>query len=149
MQRSWSVLLAAVFLLQFGTAPATQAAAQEAIDVDAHGAAKPFPHFWDGMFGSGRANLALRANYRTDLRLVRKVTDFQFVRFHGIFDDDNGVYSEDAQGHPVYNWSYVDQIYDGVLDNGVRPFVEISFMPKALAAIQKTHAFWYKPYPSP
>ena len=35
---------------------------------------------------------------------------------------------------PIYNWSYVDQIYDGLLDNGIRPFVEISFMPKALAA---------------
>jgi xylan 1,4-beta-xylosidase len=149
MQRSWSVLLAAALLLLFGSAPATLAAAQEVIDVDAHGPATPFPHFWDDMFGSGRANLAMRANYRTDLRLVRKVTDFQYVRFHGIFDDENGVYSEDGQGHPIYNWSYVDQIYDGLLDTGIRPFVEISFMPKALAAIQKTHAFWYKPYPSP
>ena len=42
--------------------------------------------------------------------------------------------SEDAQGNPVYNLSYVDQIYDGLLANGVRPFVEISFMPKKLAS---------------
>ena len=32
-------------------------------------------------------------------------------------------------GKPVYNFTYVDQIYDGLLDRGVRPFVEISFMP--------------------
>jgi xylan 1,4-beta-xylosidase len=147
MLRTWSVLLAIIFLCGFAQRP--EAAAQETIAVDAKAAGTPFPHFWDDMFGSGRANLAMRANYRTDLRLVHKVTDFQYVRFHGIFDDENGVYSEDAQGHAVYNWSYVDQIYDGLLDNGIRPFVEISFMPKALAAIQKTHAFWYKPYPSP
>ena len=64
---------------------------------------------------------------------MKKVTDFSYVRFHAILDDENGVYSEDAQGNPVYNWSYVDQIYDGLLAHGVRPFVEISFMPKALA----------------
>ena len=43
----------------------------------------------------------------------------------------------------------VDQIYDGLLANGVRPFVEISFMPKALAAELDYHAFWYKPIVSP
>ena len=55
------------------------------------------------------------------------------MRFHGIFDDENGVYTLDDHGNPVYNFAYVDQIYDGLLKNGVRPFVEISFMPKKLA----------------
>ncbi|MFP5249054.1 MAG: GH39 family glycosyl hydrolase, partial [Acidobacteriota bacterium] len=57
--------------------------------------------------------------------------------------------SEDAKGNPVYNWSYVDQIYDGLLDNGIRPFVEISFMPKALASRLDYQAFWYRPIVSP
>ena len=92
-------------------------------------------HFWEQMFGSGRADPrhARRAT-ATTCSVVKKVTDFQYVRFHAIFDDDNGVYDEDAQGNPVYNFSYVDQIYDGLLANGVRPFVEISFMPKKLAS---------------
>ena len=149
--RTFSVLAAALLVLPAGSRAQQTAAPSQGGDivVDATAQGTPFPHFWEEMFGSGRANLAMRDNYRRDLRLVKKVTDFQYVRFHGIFDDENGVYSEDAQGNPVYNWSYVDHIYDGLLDNGIRPFVEISFMPKALAAIQKTHAFWYKPYPSP
>jgi len=121
----------------------------ETIVVDAKAAGKPFPHFWEKMFGSGRANLSMRQSYRDDLDRVRKVSDFQYVRFHAIFDDENGVYSEDAQGNPVYNWSYVDQIYDGLLAHEIRPFVEISFMPKALAKTVQYHAFWYKPIPSP
>ena len=44
-----------------------------------------------------------------------------------------------SQGTPVYNFSYVDQIYDGLLENGVRPFVELSFMPKKLAARRTLH----------
>jgi xylan 1,4-beta-xylosidase len=152
MIRTSVALLAMALTLAAGNACGQQSAPgapQQDIAVDAHAAGTPFPHFWEEMFGSGRANLAMRDNYRKDLRLVHKVTDFQYVRFHAIFHDENGVYSEDAQGNPIYNWSYVDQIYDGLLDNGIRPFVEISFMPKDLAAIQKTQAFWYKPYPSP
>jgi xylan 1,4-beta-xylosidase len=102
------------------------------------------------MFGSGRAVLTLRESYRSDLREVKQITGFKYVRFHAIFHDEVGVYDEDAEGHPLYNFSYVDQIYDGLLANGVRPFVELSFMPKKLAADKEAlHAFWYKQNVSP
>jgi xylan 1,4-beta-xylosidase len=91
----------------------------------------------------------MRESWREDARATKSVTDFRYVRFHGIFDDENGVVSLDQQSRPVYNWSYVDQIYDGLLANGIRPFVELSFMPAALASSQKPHLFWYKPLPNP
>src|SRR5207248_8426324 len=65
----------------------------------------PFPHIWEEMFGSGRAVLSLRQSYRADLAAVKKITRFKYVRFHAIFHDDMGVYDEDAQGRPVYNFS--------------------------------------------
>src|SRR5260370_21553375 len=102
----------------------------ETIHVDLRAKGQPFPHFWEEMFGSGRAVLALRESYRDDLREVKSVTDFKYVRFHAIFHDEVGVYDEDASGKPTYNFSYVDQIYDGLLKEGVRPFVKLSFMPK-------------------
>lgn len=117
--------------------------------IDANAAAHPFPHFWEKMFGSGRAVLSLRESYRNDLRAVKQAADFEYVRFHGIFHDEVGVYDEDSQGLPVYNFTYVDQIYDGLLANNVRPFVEISFMPNKLAARSALHSFWYKPNISP
>jgi xylan 1,4-beta-xylosidase len=80
---------------------------------------------------------------------VRKITGFSYVRFHAIFHDEVGSYDENEQGQPVYNFSYVDQIYDGVLANGVRPFIELSFMPRKLAAKEIIQAFWYKPNVSP
>ena len=126
-----------------------QAPSTVEISVDANAATRPFPHYWEQIFGSGRAILSLRDSYRRDLRAMKSSTDIHFVRFHAILDDEVGVYSEDAQGQPLYNWSYVDQIYDGLLDAGVRPFVEMSFMPRALAASEKPHAFWYHPLPSP
>jgi len=123
--------------------------ASETISINAKGPARPFPHFWERMFGSGRAILTLRESYRNDLRDVKKVTAFQFVRFHAIFHDEAGLYSEDSKGNPIYNFCYIDQIYDGLLDNNVRPFVELSFMPGRLAASNFLHPFWYKPNTSP
>ncbi len=125
------------------------ARAQETISIDPSAQQKPFPHFWERTFGSGRAVLSLRDDYRNDLRTVKKATGFEYVRFHGIFDREMGVYDEDAQGNPIYNFSYVDQVYDGLLANGVKPFVELSFMPEKLAANPTPHPFWYKPIPSP
>src|ERR1039458_4053465 len=131
--RTWGgVLLAAGLPLCAQQATRAEAAdPAQRITVDAHGTATPFPHFWEQMFGSGRANLTMRGSYRADLHEVKEITDLRYVRFHAIFHDENGVYSEDAQGNPIYNWSYVDQIYDGLLAEGVRPYVEIGFMPRS------------------
>jgi xylan 1,4-beta-xylosidase len=134
----------AVFAFLFCSAAVQGQTSPQVIKVDATANADAFPHFWEQAFGSGRAILTLRESYRRDLREVKQVTDFKYVRFHAIFHDEVGVYDEDRQGRPIYNFSYVDQIYDGLLDNGVRPFVEISFMPKKLAARPDYHAFWYK-----
>jgi xylan 1,4-beta-xylosidase len=123
----------------------------------------PFPHFWEQIFGSGRAILSLRQSYRDDLRTVKAVTDFEAVRFHGIFMDDVGLYDPNATtqnpgqsiqgaqpGQSPYNFSYIDQIYDGLLANHIRPFVELSFMPKKMASDPTAlHAFWYKQNVSP
>src|SRR5437016_3983720 len=119
----------------------------QVVVIDSSAPTHPFPHFWEQMFGSGRAVLSLRDSYRRDLREVKQVTDFRYVRFHAVFHDEMGIYDEDAQGHPTYNFSYLDQSYDGLLANGVRPFVELSFMPKKLATNDAPHAFWYKPIP--
>lgn len=145
MKRSLrSLTLAAVL-----TAAVFPAAAQTVV-VDAAAPGHPFPHFWEQVFGSGRANLTLRESYRRDLRLMRDATGIRYLRFHAIFHDENGVYGQDPQGRPVYNFNYVDLIYDGLLENGVRPFVELSFMPRKLSAAPLVlHPFWYHPVISP
>jgi xylan 1,4-beta-xylosidase len=154
----WLVLVCAILLLFSGRI----SYAQEHIVVDAKAPTAPFPHFWEQTFGSGRAILSLRDSYREDLRTVKQATDFQSVRFHAIFHDEVGLYDPDrktknpgldaqaANDASVYNFSYVDQIYDGLLEDHVRPFVELSFMPKKMAADPNAlHAFWYKPNVSP
>src|SRR6202789_4063573 len=139
------VLVMVTFFVTFCLAQAQP----EKVVIDAHAPGRPFPHFWEQAFGSGRAILTLRESYRNDLREVKKVTEFSYVRFHNILHDEDGVYDEDAQGHPIYNFAYVDQIYDGLLENGVRPFVELSFMPRKLASREAVQGFKYHPIVAP
>jgi xylan 1,4-beta-xylosidase len=140
-----------IALLFFAAAPpasllrAQSAATSPTVEIDAAAPSHPFPHFWEKMFGSGRAVLTLRESYRSDLRETKRITGFQYVRFHAIFHDEVGLYEEDHSGNPVYNFSYIDQIYDGLLENQVRPFIELSFMPKTLSSDPNAiHPFWYK-----
>jgi xylan 1,4-beta-xylosidase len=53
------------------------------------------------------------------------------------------VYREDSQGNPIYNFQNIDVLYDSILNIGMKPFVELSFMPHALASGNKT-IFWWK-----
>lgn len=136
----------------FGSFPGSAVAEPsiESLTISSNSPQTALPHFWEQMFGSGRAILSLRDDYRRDLRSVKSVTDARYVRFHNIFADEVGLYNVDSGGRPVLNYSYIDQIYDGLLENGVRPFVEISFMPLALASEPKsTVNFWYHPNRSP
>jgi len=122
----------------------------EEIAIDAHASTTPFPHFWEEMFGSGRAALVLRTAYQNDLTAVKATTGMKYLRFHAILHDELGVYNEDEHGNPVYNFTYVNEIYASLLAQGVKPVVEISFMPKKLAFNpDDLHPFWYKQNVSP
>lgn len=144
-----SALVSFVLTLVAASSSAFAQSADTNITIDAHAPAHDFPHFWEQMFGSGHAVLALRANYLDDLKEVHDDVGMRYVRFHAILDDEVGIYGEDQQGKPEFNFSYMDQIYDGLLARGVRPYVEIGFMPYKLAAHDSIQAFWYKPNVSP
>jgi xylan 1,4-beta-xylosidase len=146
-QRVWqTIAIAGLMLVAQGVTPGARAQTSPVIvEVDGAAAKHDFPHYWEKMFGSGRASLSLRESYRNDLRATKRITDLEYVRFHAIFQDELGVYDEDKDGKPLYNFSYVDQIYDGLLENKVRPFIELSFMPKKMTSDPNAlHAFWYK-----
>lgn len=103
---------------------------------------------WNITMTAGRAVEGLREDWRKQLKELTGHIPFRYIRFHGIFNDEMMVYSEDGQGNPIYNWSYVDKLYDFLLEQGVRPFVELSFMPSLLARSEET-IFWWRGNISP
>ncbi|GKU30467.1 GH39 family glycosyl hydrolase [Clostridium folliculivorans] len=92
--------------------------------------------------GAGRAGEVLRKDFQDQLDVVKEACKFKYLRFHGIFHDEMGVYKENSDGSANYNWQYVDVVYDSLIDKGIKPFVELSFMPKALASGGQT-VFWW------
>jgi xylan 1,4-beta-xylosidase len=92
--------------------------------------------------GAGRANEGLRADWQRQLTVVRRECGFEYIRFHGLFCDDMGVYRE-VDGRPEYNWQYIDELFDFLHGIGMKPFVELGFMPGGLASGSQT-IFWWK-----
>jgi xylan 1,4-beta-xylosidase len=99
---------------------------------------RKLPHIWEECVGSDRAIVATRAQWLADLELVKKTTSIKSVRFHGLFNDEMGVWPSGQQP----NFLYIDTVFDAMLDRGIRPLVELSFMPGKLASGTRT-IFWY------
>ncbi|MFB6456921.1 glycoside hydrolase [Chitinophaga sp. Hz27] len=93
--------------------------------------------------GAGRANEGLRADWQQQLAYVKKECGFRYIRMHGLLSDDMAVYTQDDKGNPVYNYMYIDVLFDFLHSIGVKPFVELGFMPSALASGPKT-IFWWR-----
>lgn len=90
---------------------------------------------------ASRAYLLLRADHMAHLKTVHDECGFSYVRFHGLLQDDLGIYRIDKSGQPIYSWQYCDAVYDHILDIGMRPFVVFDFMPEVLASGDKT-IYW-------
>lgn len=98
----------------------------------------PLEHIWSRCAGSDRAAMTLREDWRRDLDRFHKETGLERVRFHGIFADELGVW----RSGPAPNFQNIDAVYDGLLDRGVQPYVELSFMPTKLASGARKFGFY-------
>jgi xylan 1,4-beta-xylosidase len=113
------------------------------IKVDFNKSAGKMNTMFKECIGAGRANEGLRADWQQQLALVKKECDFKYIRMHGLLTDDMAVYREDSKGNPEYNYQYVDVLFDYILSIDMKPFVELGFMPSALASGNQT-IFWWK-----
>jgi xylan 1,4-beta-xylosidase len=96
--------------------------------------------YYQHTIGLARASDILRKTVQEQILLVQKEIGFQYIRFHGIFNDEMCLLNRDSD---AYNWMYIDEVYDFLLSAGLKPFVELSFMPTGLAQ-GATTVFYYK-----
>lgn len=117
--------------------------AERSINVDFNSESGAMNTMFKECVGAGRANEGLRADWQQQLAFVKQECDFKYIRMHGLLTDDMAVYTEDRNGNPQYNYMYIDALYDYLLSIGIKPFVELGFMPAALASGKNT-IFWWK-----
>ncbi|NII29724.1 glycoside hydrolase [Pseudoflavitalea sp. X16] len=116
---------------------------ERVINVDFSKASGTLDAFFKECVGAGRANEGLRADWQQQLAYVKKECGFRYIRMHGLLTDDMAVYKEDKNGNPEYNFMYVDVLFDFLHSIGMKPFVELGFMPGALASGPQT-IFWWR-----
>ncbi|MEP6861418.1 MAG: glycosyl hydrolase [Deltaproteobacteria bacterium] len=105
-------------------------------------AGRQLDHVWETMVGSGHATLALRADWQRQLARCRRELGVRYVRCHGILSDDVGtLMCENDQ--LVYSFFNADSIYDFLVSIGMKPVVELSFMPSTLSSGDDT-VFHYR-----
>ncbi|XVQ89606.1 GH39 family glycosyl hydrolase [Microbispora siamensis] len=101
---------------------------------------------WRFCVGTGRFDLALRRDYQESLALVQREIGFRHIRGHGLLSDGVGVhrpYEYRGTRHVRHVFTYMDQVIDAYLDLGIKPFVELGFMPSGLASGEQT-VFWWR-----
>lgn len=118
-------------------------AQERTISLDYNQTKGQFNTMFKACVGAGRANEGLRADWQQQLAFVKKECDFKYIRMHGLLTDDMAVYKEDKKGNPEYNFQYIDVLYDYLQSIGMKPFVELGFMPSALASGTQT-IFWWR-----
>ncbi|MDR2751683.1 MAG: xylan 1,4-beta-xylosidase [Clostridiales bacterium] len=99
----------------------------------------------DYCVGTGRIGLALRKDYYEQLKLVQEEIGFKYIRGHGLFCDDMAIYQEheeDGKIVPEYNFTYLDNVFDMYQSLGIKPFLELGFMPEKLATGTQTIFYW-------
>lgn len=111
--------------------------------VDLKAPGRPYPHYWEFCVGSCHAATILREDVREHIRKAHRECGFRYLRFHGLFDDDMSVYFVPMMGEPIISFYNIDCIFDFLLDIGMKPFIELGFMPTALASGDYT-LFHYK-----
>jgi len=111
----------------------------------------PFDRHYLFSVGSCHAAMALRTDYVEQLKRVHDDLGIQRVRFHGVFDDDMKVVTSLSSYLPVpgtekyqdISFNQIGLAYDNILKCGMRPFVELGFMPQLLASGKKQIGFSY------
>ncbi len=111
-------------------------------EININAVGRTLEHFWSKCVGAGRANEGLRMAWQNQLKRVKKECGFEYIRFHGLFHDDMCVYRV-ISGEEIFNFQYIDELFDALLEIGVRPFVELGFMPVDMASGETTQ-FWWK-----
>ena len=99
--------------------------------------------FFSACVGAGRAGEVMRHIPMQQLRRMQAECPFRYIRFHGLFHEEMNLVSRDENGNLCFSFRYIDQLFDMLLENGLRPIAELGLMPVELAKDEE-YVFWWK-----
>lgn len=114
----------------------------EILQIDTGLSGQRLDRYWMRLVCAGRAAEGLRARWQQQLAFIQQTIGFSYIRFHGIFHDEMMVYTRLDDGRVIYNFEYVDELFDFLLSVEVKPFLELGFMPEDLRSSDAQCFFW-------
>lgn len=99
---------------------------------------KPFQKNYMKLMTFGYAPHGLRSDLKAQLAEAKKNLDYDYLRFHGIFADELRVCNRNEKGLLEFNFNHLDALIDNLMDIGIKPFLELGYMPRALACSDDT-----------
>lgn len=113
------------------------------IEIDGQKEGLSYEPYWKKLTTFSRAVEGLRHNWQLQLKELQREIKFEYIRFHGIFCDEMMICNLDEKGNIIYNWFYVDQLFDTFKKEKIKPYIELGFMPSELKSSDET-MFWWK-----
>ncbi len=101
-------------------------------------------HTWRNICCLGSVRELLYGEIQDVLRRVQTEMPFKYIVFHGIFSDDTMVYDELPDGRTVFSFTVIDKVIDFLLSIRLRPLMQLSFTPSALASVPDKTNFFVK-----
>ncbi len=129
----------AFFTMTFSAETATPTSRR--IDLDVAQAVRPLDRFFDLAVGSDYPGTLIRDDSQAQLKTAVDELGFRYIRFHAIFHDVLGTVRRE-NGTSVYDWTKIDQLYDGLLSRRIEPFVELGFTPNAMKTSDNKVFYW-------
>lgn len=123
-------------LRKYLKAPITETVQTDTISINVKTENHPYQnlrHTWRNVISVSSAADLLQGNVQTMLRRIQREIGFRYIKFNGLFSDELHIFSHSRDGNAVYSFAYIDQLFDFLLEIGLKPFVQLSFMPQALA----------------
>jgi len=155
MKRTVKLLMIVCVLAAGVNVMAAEAPEPVTIQVNMSKTVGPMKPIW-AWFGYDEPNYTYMTNGKKLLTELSELSPVPvYVRAHSLMNTGKGVhalkwgssnmYTEDEEGNPVYDWTIIDQIFDTYVERGMKPLVEIAFMPKALSTNPEPYQHKWRP----
>lgn len=87
-------------------------------------------NYWKRIMSLGKASEGLKGDVQRQIKEIKSEINFEYIKFYGLLENEMYLYNIDSKGNVFYNFDYLDRLIDSFLDMNLKPFINLSTVPK-------------------